>query len=71
MDISPRPSALPLIAPETSQALNIVTISDEHYAQHLSVMLVSLFENNRTHSVDVFIIISNKTQEYIVDKIRN
>ena len=64
MDIRSSPSKLPLGASETTgQALNIVTISDEHYAQHLSVMLLSLFENNRSHLVNVFIIVPKDMQE--------
>ena len=55
---------------ETSQAVNIVTLSDEHYVQHLSVMLVSLFENNQNHVVNVFAIIPKDMPEAILMKIR-
>jgi lipopolysaccharide biosynthesis glycosyltransferase len=71
MDIGSSPSKPPLSASEsTGQALNIVTISSEHYAQHLSVMLLSLFENNRNHIVNAFVIVPDVMQESLFDKIR-
>src|SRR5262249_47669725 len=52
-------------------ALSVVTQSDEHYVQHLSVMLISLFENNRHCTVNAFIMIPNDMQECVLDKIRH
>ena len=70
MDITSSSSA-PIASESTGQALNIVTVSDGDYAQHLSVMLLSLFENNRNHVVNAFIIVPEDMQEYCLDKIRN
>jgi lipopolysaccharide biosynthesis glycosyltransferase len=52
------------------QVLNIVTQCDEHYAQHLSVMLLSLVEHNQHHVLNVFVIIPQDMQESILNKIR-
>jgi lipopolysaccharide biosynthesis glycosyltransferase len=70
MDIKSSSSVLGA-SESTGQALNIVTTSDEHYAQHLSVMLLSLFENNRNHAVKVFIIVPEDMKEYILTRIRS
>jgi lipopolysaccharide biosynthesis glycosyltransferase len=53
------------------QALNIVTACDEHYAQQLSVMLLSLVEHNKHYVVNVFVIIPESIHESTLDKIRH
>jgi lipopolysaccharide biosynthesis glycosyltransferase len=52
-----------------TQALNIVTQTDERYAQSLSVMLVSLFETNSSNTINVFVLMPHDIPEYILDKI--
>jgi lipopolysaccharide biosynthesis glycosyltransferase len=64
VDIRPR---RPLSPSATSQVLNLVTQSDEHYVQHLSAMLVSLFEKNRNNVINVFVLIPHGIREYLLD----
>ena len=61
--------APPLSASATSQVLNLVTQSDEHYVQHLSAMLVSLFEKNRNNAINVFVLMPNGIREYLLEKL--
>ena len=52
------------------QVLNIVTQCDEHYVQHLSVMLLSLLEHNQHYVVNAFVIIPQDIQEPTLGRIR-
>jgi lipopolysaccharide biosynthesis glycosyltransferase len=52
-----------------TQALNIVTQTDERYAQSLSVMLVSLFETNSNNIINVFVLVPQDMPEHIIEKI--
>ena len=61
--------AQPLSDPATSQVLNLVTQSDEHYVQHLSAMLVSLFEKNKNNVINVFVLIPNCIREHLLEKL--
>lgn len=54
----------------TRQELNIVTACDEHYAQHVSVMLLSLMEHNKHYVVNAFVLIPQDMQESTLDRIR-
>ena len=56
---------------KNSSTLNIVTQCDEHYAQHLSVMLRSLIEHNQHYVVYAFVIIPLGMQEPTLGKIRH
>ncbi len=42
---------------------NIVCVADESYAQHAAVLLVSLFETNKTHQFDVYLFTFMMTEE--------
>jgi lipopolysaccharide biosynthesis glycosyltransferase len=53
------------------RVLNIVTQCDEHYVQHLSVMLHSLIEHNKHYVVNAFVMIPNDVQEPTLSKIRH
>jgi lipopolysaccharide biosynthesis glycosyltransferase len=53
------------------QVLNIVTQCDEHYAQHLSVMLLSLLEQNQNYVVNAFVMVPEDTQKRTLCKIRH
>src|SRR6516165_5333946 len=53
------------------RVLNIVTLSDEHYVQHLSVMLRSLVEHNKHYVVNAFVIIPKDMQEPTLERIRH
>jgi lipopolysaccharide biosynthesis glycosyltransferase len=53
------------------RVLNIVTQCDEHYVQHLSVMLLSLAEHNQHYVINAFVFIPQDMQEPILGKIRH
>jgi lipopolysaccharide biosynthesis glycosyltransferase len=53
------------------QAINIVTVGDQYYLQHITVMLCSFFAKNQHHNVNAFVIVPENTQKCLLTKIKN
>lgn len=51
-----------------SDTINIFSVTDDNFAPYTGIMLTSVFENNKNHSFDVYILVGKPLKKRITDQ---